>query len=338
MPTWYTAPPWWLAIIFVVVGFYALIKGADILVIGGVQVAKRFDLSPAVIGATVVAFGTSLPELVVSLGSNIKALQLGQTGADGPAAIALGNVIGSNIFNIGAILGITALVRPLAVPRSTFRLDFPLMLLAFTMLIVFSIIGEGAAIGRGEGLILFCGLIGFTVLAIRTGQVDVQEVVEHDRPVDNVWAGLGLVIAGAALLCVAGDVSLSGALAISRAVGMSERVIGLTVMALGTSLPELATSIQAVRRGHGEMALGNVVGSNIFNVFCIVGIAAMVIPIPVNAGNLGWDYWWMGGFALLLLPLLITQRALVRWEGALLLVALLSYIGLLLVWPELGSG
>lgn len=333
MPAWYSQPHPVLALVFVVIGFATLIKGADLLVMGAVALARRWDLSAAVIGATIVAFGTSLPELVVTLGSGIKAIQAGQGGdPDGPAAIAIGNIVGSNIFNIGAILGIAALVRALPVPPSTLRLDYPLMMLALLMLVAFSQPwgGGAAVIGRGEGAILVLGLIAFTVIAVRTGKIDPDEIPV--APDHGIAASIGLIGLGVVLLALGGEISLTGGIAIARSFDLSDRVIGVTVMAIGTSLPELATSIQAVRRGHTDIAVSNVVGSNIFNVFCIGGVTAMILPLPIATGSLDWDYWWMLGFGVVLLPLLINGevRRVTRLEGALLLTGLVVYVTLVL--------
>lgn len=334
MPTWYSEPHIALAVVFVVVGFYVLIRGADFLVEGGVSIAKRHGMQPAVIGATIVAFGTSLPELVVTLGSCLKAWQLGQMGdPDGPAAIAVGNIVGSNIFNIGAILGITAMIRVIPVPRSTFRLDYPLMFVAMTLMILFSLpIGdEPPTIGRIEGLILVLGLIGFTGMAMRMGKIDTSEVEELSEHAHSSAAAFGFIGIGIMMLALGGEVALTGAIKIANSLGMSERVIGLTIMAIGTSLPELATTVAAARRGHTEIAIGNVVGSNIFNVLCIAGISSVIVPLPIAAATLEWDYFWMMGFTLILLPMLITGKRVGKGEGLLLLVALITYVSLLVI-------
>ncbi|MHC5067016.1 MAG: calcium/sodium antiporter [Planctomycetota bacterium] len=333
MPTWYTDPHIIVAVLFILGGFWTLLKGADLLVEGAVAIAGRTGLSPAVIGATVVAFGTSLPELVVTMGSNIKAIQGGQGGdPNGPAAMALGNVVGSNIFNVGAILGLSALVRTLPVARSTMRIDLPLMLMALSALVVFSWPWSGgvAEISRGEGALLFAGLLAFTVIAIKVDHLDEAEAEERSHHAHSMVGAFALVAVGVVMLAVGGEVSLTGALKVATDLGMSERVIGLTVMAIGTSLPELATSIQAVRRGQADIAVANVVGSNIFNVLCIVGLSALILPLPVAQGALHWDYWWMLGINLLLVPIFLRGRSVTRVEGIGLLVILLTYVALVL--------
>ncbi|TVR43386.1 MAG: sodium:calcium antiporter [Planctomycetota bacterium] len=332
MPDWYSQPPTLLALIFLALGFFALIKGADIMVGAAVAIARRTGLSTAVIGATVVAFGTSLPELVVSITSMLQAERM-----DHPATadIALSNVVGSNIFNIGLILGLSALWRPLPVPPSSIRLDYPLMLLASFALILMSIPWDGgpAVISRWQGMVLCAGLLAFIFLSLRQGRVDADEIAEVEMRGLGLPAAAGLVLLGILLMTLGGEVALTGAVQLATVAGLSERVIGLTVIALGTSLPELATSIQAARRGETAIAVANIIGSNLFNILCIVGVASLVIPMPVSSGTLSWDYWWMMGFILVLLPLMLRGRIIRRGEGILLLSGLVVYIATLLIWP-----
>ena len=276
----------------------------------------------------------------MTMGSNIKAMQLGvPSDPDGPAAIAIGNVVGSNIFNMGAILGLAALVTPLPVPRSTIRLDYPLMILALGALVVFSLpMGDnGPEIVRWEGGLLLIGLIAFTYVAVKLGKIDREEVEELASHRHSLWGAVGFILLGVVMLCAGGDISLNGAISLAEAIGMSDRVIGVTVMAVGTSLPELVTSIQAVRRGHTELAIGNVVGSNIFNVLCIVGLTALIFPLPVAHGTLHWDYWWMVGINLALLPMFLAGFRVGRIEGAVLVVALVTYVSLVLTINPGGS-
>jgi len=339
MPEWFDQPPWFVAVGFVAVGFWAMMKGADLLVEGGVVIAKRYQLSMAVIGATIVAFGTSLPELVVSVGSVLMgAAELAaeqdagllsvRPSADGEAAIAIANIVGSNIFNIGAILGSAALLTPLAISRSTKRLDFPLMLLVFGVFVVFCLPFDGSETGtitRPEALVLVVGLIAFTVFAIKFGKVDPDEVPDADASQGMLKASAWIVL-GILLLTAGGKLALNGGVALAATFGMSERLIGLTVMAVGTSLPELLTSIQAARKGHADLAVANVVGSNLFNVLCIVGISGLVLPLPVPAAVVSWDFLWMAGFAVLLAPFIYSRRGLKRGGGALLLAGLIAFV------------
>ena len=245
MPEWYAHPPTILAIFFVLVGFWVLLKGADLLVSGAVTVSMRFGMSLAVVGATVVAFGTSLPELVVTVGSNLKSNALTSAGgpldpSNDPAAIALGNIVGSNIFNIGAILGITALVRPLPVPGATGRRDYPLMLVSLLVLSGFFFLGEPKAIVRWEAAVLCAGLLAFTIWAVKSGEAaDEAEELADEAGSAGIGKALALIAGGLIMLVVGGDVALRGAIRIAEDLGMSTRIIGLTVMAIGTSLPNL---------------------------------------------------------------------------------------------------
>ena len=224
-------------------------------------------------------------------------------------------------------------MRNLPVPGTSLRLDYPLMIVASIALILMSIPWGGGAgiIGPVEGAILVFGLICFMFFAVKMGKVDADEVGDVEISGLGMPAAIGLIIAGIALMAVGGDVALTGAVAIAEAIGMSERVIGLTVVALGTSLPELATSIQAVRRDETAIAVANVVGSNLFNILCIVGIASLIVPIPVNPSTLSYDFYWMMGFILILLPLMLRGRVIRRGEGIFLLIALVTYITTLLV-------
>lgn len=305
------------------------------LVEGAVVIAKKAELSPAVVGATIVAFGTSLPELVVSVGSNIKAITEGSANdPNGPAAIAIGNVVGSNIFNIGAILGLSALFSSLEVPKDTRRRDYPIMLGALLVLVFFAASGEPLQIDRTEASILFLGLILFTFQAIKLGKTDSTDKGFSEKG-GLLGPALMQMFVGIAMLGIGGEVSLTGAIAISREVGLSERVIGLTVMAIGTSLPELATSIQASRKGQHAIAVANVVGSNIFNVFCILGISGMIIPLSVHPAMLGWDFFWMCGFSLSMFWCFWITKKIGKKAGVLLVAALCLYVGLLLLKPDI---
>ena len=331
MPLWYSQPSLLLAILFVVVGFGVLIKGADFLVSGAVSISVRFGMSLAVVGATVVAFGTSLPELVVTMGSTMASA--GQTFADesrDPAAIALGNIVGSNIFNIGAILGLTALVKPLPVPLGTARRDYPLMLLALVALTIFCFLGDASAIVWWEAAMLTAGLLYFTWKAVRSGSAaeEAEEIMEGGQK--SIGTAIGLLAIGIVMLVIGGDVALKGAVKIAEDLGMSTRVIGLTVMAIGTSLPELATSMQAARKGHTEIAVANVVGSNVFNSLAIVGISGLIVPLPVVEQMRNVDLWVMLGFSLVLIPWMIKAKPIGRPLGVFLLLALSVYVGSLI--------
>lgn len=305
-----------------VIGLAALVVGAEWLVRGGASVALRFNIRPLVIGLTVVAFGTSAPELAVS----IKASFAGQ------GDVAAGNVIGSNIFNVAAILGLSALIFPLAVHAKLIRYDIPLM-------IGITVIGMAMmwnqVLSRMEGLLLFSGLLTYTVLTFRlsareTGEVDAEASAELPKKHKSLLFDLAMITGGLIGLVVGADWFVRGAVAIARFAGLSEAVIGLTIVAAGTSLPELATSIVAAFRRHTDIAIGNIVGSNIFNILAILGLTGLIRPFSTQ-GILVADMFTMLGFALILLPLAATGFIIKRWEGAVLLAGYCGFIAYRLI-------
>lgn len=332
-------PPWYWGIGFVLAGLYLLSKGGDKLVDGSVQLAKKLGLAPAVIGATVVAFGTSAPELVVSItaawkASAAAAANNGVIDPNGPAAIAIGNIVGSNIFNVFLILGITLCMAPIVVPSSSRRIDAPFLILATGGLIAACFIGgESAGISRVEAALLFATLIAFIVVSIRFGTGDQPEIAEEVTPEPSVPAKSPWpkIISGLVLLLIGGRICLAGAVSLAEAAGMSQRIIGLTIVAAGTSLPELFASLQATRRGHPDIALTNVLGSNIFNILCILGISGLLIPLPINQGTLTNDLWWMTGAVAVLLPALLWTGRMGRGLGITLLVGYVASLTMLLL-------
>ena len=261
--------------IFLVIGLVGLFVGGEFLVRGAVGIARKFGLSPLVIGLTVVGFGTSMPELLVSV----------QAALGGTPAIAMGNVVGSNIANILLILGVAAVISPVGIGFGPLRRDLAVMLAA-TLLLWGMILG--GYLGRIEGLILFAGLLAFLWAALRSGTVEVDEkLVTLDPP--PLWRSVLIAVGGLAVLMISARLLIDSATEIARAFGISEAVIGLTIVAIGTSLPELATSVVAAMRKQADIAVGNVVGSNIFNILAILGITAMIAPIPVDARFAGVD-------------------------------------------------
>lgn len=316
-----------LDILLVAAGVALLGFGADLLVRGAVTVAKAARLSAAVIGLTIVSMGTSLPELTVSIAAGLK----------GSADLSLGNVVGSNIFNIGAVLGASALILPMRVHGSAVRLEWPFMFVASFQLLLLARDGQ---LDRLEGGFFVVALVLFTAYAVMIGRTAVsgeeatdleEEVARRERGSDlrTLGGAALLIVAGIALLVLGGELLVRGAVGLARALGMTERVIGLTVVAAGTGTPELATSIVAARRGQSEIALGNVIGSNIFNILGILGITALVSPLTVSAAMLGSDLWWMLGLSLALFPMMRTGAVVGRREGALLLTAYGTYLALL---------
>ncbi len=305
-------------------GLVLLVAGAELLVRGASRLAARFGISPLVIGLTVVAFGTSAPELAVSI----------QAGLSGQSDIAVGNVVGSNIFNVLFVLGISALIVPLVVSQQLVRLDVPLMIGASVLLWILSLDGR---IGLFDGLLLTAGVVAYTVFAIQQGRKEsaaVQaEYVQEFGDGKHTWLGrlpvqIAFIVAGLALLVLGAHWLVGGAVAIARLFGVSEVIIGLTIVAAGTSLPELATSVVAALRGERDIAVGNVVGSSLFNILSIAGIAAVVTPggLGVAASLIHFDIPVMIAVALACLPIFATGHLIARWEGALFLGYYAAYV------------
>ncbi|MGF1592120.1 MAG: calcium/sodium antiporter [Kiloniellaceae bacterium] len=306
-------------------GLGLLLICGDLFVRGAVGVAERLGVSPLVIGLTLVGFGTSLPELVASL----EAARLGSPG------IAVGNVVGSNIANVLLILGISALIAPIAVAPGTFRLNGPVLLGATLLAILVFFLGE---IGRWWGLAFVLLLAGYTGTAYWGGrhgldQPAMTHMAEEIEAVPPRRAALGLylgfTVLGLAGIVLGANLLISGAVALAREFGISETVIGLTIVAVGTSLPELVTSVIAAFRRHGDVALGNVIGSNIFNILGILGVTALYRPIAVPAEIVRLDAWVMLAAAVLLIVFATTRAKVERWEGAALLAGYAAYLAVL---------
>lgn len=312
-----------LNIIYLLSGFFILIYGANFLVDGGSALAHRLKVSNIVIGLTIVAFGTSTPELVVNVVSSM----------EGSSALALGNVVGSNIFNILAILGITALFIPLGVKRTTTWVEVPLAVFAAILLLIIVNSEPINHISRAEGITLLCFFAVFllyTFVLARKGEAgEGEEVVIKPFPVGKSALFIGLGLVG---LIIGGKLLVSGAVSIAQSIGISERIIGLTIVSIGTSLPELATSVIAARKGNADIAIGNVVGSNIFNTFLILGISATVNPLQVPAGSLTDLIVNIIAAGLLFLFIFTGKgRKISRWEGILLLAIYAIYLILLII-------
>lgn len=312
-------------ILLFLLGITLIILGANYLTEGASTLARRLGLSPLVVGLTIVAFGTSAPELIVSLMSALK----------GNADIAMGNVIGSNIFNVLAIGGITALVAPITVTQSTIRREIPLMLLASAVLFFLSydtifagIEGEMNVLSRGEGLTLLGFFLIFLTYTFAIAKDSPEDPHADNSPLKPypIWLLILFIIGGLAALVFGGDLFVSSASSIARTFGMSESFIGLTIVAAGTSLPELATSVAAALKKQPEMAVGNIVGSNIFNIFLILGVTSTVSPIHVG-GVTSMDFLVMIFSALLLyiFAVLFGQRVINRVEGAVLSLSFVAY-------------
>ncbi|MBE2179055.1 MAG: calcium/sodium antiporter [Chthoniobacterales bacterium] len=298
-----------------------LFAGAEGLVRGSSSLALRAGLSRLMVGLTIVAFGTSSPELVVSLKA-----AMSQQGD-----ISVGNVIGSNSFNIGVILGLTAMICPIPVHLQVIKIDAPIAL-GVALLLPLLLLDQ--TLGRAEGLVLFAGIVAYTwmsvVLGRKAGTADESDMPAP--PVSRHWVlDAAFIVAGLAVLVLGSQLLVDHSVALAKSLGVSEAVIGLTIVAAGTSMPELATSLVAAIRRQPDIAIGNIVGSNIFNILAILGLASMVSPLHAPGISV-MDYAAMIIFSILLIPLLYTGRLLHRLEGALLLA--LYGIYLFLLWPK----
>ena len=313
--------------LLVLAGLALLVGGGEALVRGASGIALLAKVTPAVVGLTIVAAGTSMPELVVSL----------QSAIEGSPGIAVGNVVGSNIFNIAAILGLTALIRPLRIQGNTVRLEWPVMMLAAFQ---FHLLARDGSVDRLEGGFLFTALVAFIAYAVWLGRKSAapgeKEGFEELATASfgrtgnrAVTLNIVAVLLGIGLLAGGSMALVRGAVGVSSALGVSDTVIGLTIVAAGTSTPELVTSIVAAWRGRDDIAVANVIGSNIFNVLGIAGTTALVHPLPVPAEILARDNWWMLGASLLLFPLMKTGLRVNRVEGAVLLAGFATYMAIL---------
>lgn len=320
-----------MSYLVLILGLATLIIGGEFLVRGAVGIAQKLKLSSLVIGMTVVSFGTSAPELIVS----IKAALYGNS------EIALGNVIGSNIANIALVLGITVLIFPLPVDRNSKIIDWPMMLFASVLFYVFAMTGTGSTetgglIERYEGIILFVLLLAFITFLIRNSRKHTARLMEEDEAVviptsrQFIQAILFLAI-GLVGLYFGAEWLLKGAVEIALDWGMEERIIGITIIAFGTSVPELVTSAVAAYRKETDISIGNLIGSNIFNIMAVIGITAIVKPIDVTENTLNIDMIWMLAIALALLPMLVIGKKITRFKGLLLLGSYIAYITVLLL-------
>lgn len=321
----------WMILVLLLGGFVTLLLGAEILVRGASRLAAAMGISPLVIGLTVVAFGTSAPELAINL----------QSAFNGQANIALGNVVGSNIMNVLIILGLSALIIPLVVNQQLVRQDVPIML-GVTLLVWF--MASDGKIGLLDGIILSLGLIGYTAYNVWQSRKETSSEVkeEYDKEFadkkeehtpSHVLLNLGMLVGGLVLLVFGSDWLVDGAVRLAKLFNVSDLVIGLTIVAIGTSLPELATSIVAAARKERDIAVGNVVGSNIFNLMAVLGLTGLIAPggIPIPAAALAFDIPVMVAVAVITLPVFFTGGHMIhRWEGGLFVLLYALYVGVML--------
>jgi cation:H+ antiporter len=299
--------------LILIAGLVLLVLGAELLVKGASRIAAGFGISPLIIGLTIVAFGTSAPEMAISVSSAFK----------GEADIAVGNVVGSNIFNVLFVLGVSALITPLLVSKQLVRLDVPVMVAVSFLAFAFSIDGRISFI---EGAVLFGGIVAYLAILFRISRRSNEEGEAIEESAH--WAiDIALIVAGLALLVLGSHWLVTSAVTIAEAMGVSALVIGLTIVAAGTSLPEVATSIVAAIRGQRDIAVGNVVGSSIFNILAVMGMTAMVAPggLPVSAAAINFDFPVMLAVAVACLPIFFVGYSIARWEGALFLGYYIAY-------------
>lgn len=307
-------------IIILLAGLIILVAGGEFLVRGASSIALRMQISPLVVGLTIVAFGTSAPELFISI----------QSALAGSPDLAMGNVVGSNICNLALVLGVTAIIFPVKVQKDSMRIDWPVTMGSSLLLFL---VARDHLIGTAEGLLFIFTLIVYTFLIIRKSQKETianQHLIAEDEltshPSSSVWKDLLFIIIGTFGLSFGSDWFVSGAQSIAIALGVSERVVGITVVALGTSLPELVTACVAAYRKETDIAMGNLLGSNIFNILSILGFTSIVQEIQVNDTILNNDMIWMLGITLLVFPMMISRKKVGRTEGAILLGTYFYYI------------
>lgn len=307
-----------MTLLLLVAGLVLLTFGAEVLVKGASSLAGSIGVSPLIIGLTVVAFGTSAPEMSVSVSSAFK----------GSAEIAVGNVVGSNIFNVLFILGVSAIAASLVVQKQLVRFDIPIMIYASFIVLLMCIDGQ---LSRFDGLFLFAGIIAYTVFLIKEARREGVLVVEGGddiAPPQPLWKNIILIVVGLVMLVVGSQWLVDGAIEIAKYFGLSEVVIGLTIVAAGTSLPELATSVMASLKGERDIAIGNIVGSNIFNIGAVLGLSSIVAPqgLSVTGTLLTIDIPVMILVALVCLPVLLSNYTITRADGVAFLACYVVYV------------
>ncbi|MCI5843910.1 MAG: calcium/sodium antiporter [Clostridiales bacterium] len=310
------------AILFLVIGFLLLIKGADFFVDGSSAVAKLLRVPPIIIGLTVVAMGTSLPELAVSVTASMS----------GNNALAVSNVVGSNVFNLMVVCGLCAVFTPLAIQRDSLTKEFPFSIFCGVLLLALGY--AGMAVGRLDGLVLLALFAVYMIIMVRTAlkaragnaaMAAEEAAMEHDiRPLP-LWECILFIVGGLVAIKFGGDFVVDGATTVAAALGLSQNLIGLTIVAVGTSLPELVTSIVAARKKELDMALGNVIGSNIFNILLILGVAAVISPVTFIFENM-IDIVLLTGMSLLVWIFGWTRQRLSRAEGIVMLAIYAAYL------------
>ena len=299
--------------VLTIVGLVILCFGANWLVSGGVTIAKKLRISQMIIGLTIVAYGTSTPELAASMAAAVGS----------HTDLILGNIVGSNISNIGMVIGVCAVVSPLVVKRATTRKEIPIMIGVSLLLIAISVDGE---ISQYDGIMLVVGLIAFTAYTLSRAKKERNEEAEDSATTKtSIPRAIALLVVGAALLYFGGFLTVENAISIAENIGISETVIGITIIAIGTSLPELVTSVIAIRKGHTDIGIGTIVGSNIYNILMILGISSVITGIAVVPG-IFTDYLIMVGFSIVLIAFL-RSGIIPKPAGIGLVIAYAVYLG-----------
>jgi cation:H+ antiporter len=300
--------------LYLIGGLLLLFISGELLVKGAVNIAYRFKISKLVVGLTVVSFGTSAPELFVSL----------MAALDGHPDIAIGNVVGSNIANLGIVMALVVLIFPMKINAKIAKIDFPVLFAASS---IFLVVISDQVITGVEGFILLSVLIFylyFLVLNSRKETKKNNEIISITRK--QFYFGLLFIIVGIVGLKYGSEFFLDGAINIAQTFGMSDHLIGISIVAFGTSVPELTTSVVAAFRKHADISIGNLIGSNVFNLHAVLGITAMFHSIPISDQVLSFDYLWMMGFVVILIPAIYFRKKFSRWDGIILLLAYLAYI------------
>ena len=310
-------------ILLIIVGFVLLIKGADFLVEGASNIAKKFHIPEMIIGLTVVSIGTSMPELFVSITSAM----------EGFSDMAIGNVIGSNIANLFLILGVSSIIKSIKFKRETRLIEIP-MCLAIT-LIFMALCNLGQDVSRSDAgvlLVLFAIFIVYTIIMAKKGEAfdkeeDNEDNTDNAKPSKSTLKDIIFVILGVALLKIGGDLTVNNAVNVARHFNLSEKIISVTILAVGTSLPELVTSVSAAIKGKSDIAIGNILGSNIFNILLIIGVSAMINPIVFNTTyNMDFVFLVVGTILLSLFPVIPPKNKMTRWNGIIYVYVYVMYM------------
>ncbi len=316
-------------LLLIIIGVLALVAGGELLVRGAVKIALRFHISTLVVGMTIVSFGTSAPELLVSL----EAMFAGHPG------IAIGNVVGSNIANIALVLGVTSLIFPIEVSKNSYKVDWPVLMLSTLMVFGFMWMNYDpemsgdyvSSINWMNGVVMVSVLVGFSLFLIRKSRKKTKAMHKEmdfvpETPKSSVVKDVVFILVGSIGLSYGAHLLVEGTVGLASVLGISDYVISVTIVAFGTSLPELMTSVVAAFKKHSDLSVGNLIGSNIFNILGILGITAMFKTIPISSLVLNVDMWWVIGVTVLALPMMLTRKRISKVEGLILFAVYFLYV------------